>query len=390
MLDGTARRRREVAALRLRAAQLALDAGDAARATALLAQVEQALPQLGVVADLLAAARRRAGDARPPPRPRRAEPPSRRRRPPTRSRAWCATPTSRPRTATAPRRSRSTSARSSCAPAIRSPRCRSSASRRSSAIRRRSPRSRSRSCAPPRTPATRAAKADAYELLAHIDAELRGDPARRRSRSRAPSQADPTRDRSAAPARARTTPPPISSAELLRLRERELDASAAGARPRDRAALLSTSPALAERDQRPDAELAELYRARARVDPTPRLALFHLESIVRRERLLAELAAARGADRRRTSTAIRATQAAFLTRAGETLAELGQIDEAVQRFGKAEAVLPGHVPALEGWRQAALKGQLWIDVAEAATRQAAGDRRPTRSAPRCTTSPASR
>ena len=31
---------------------------------------------------------------------------------------------------------------------------------------------------------------------------------------------------------------------------------------------------------------------------------------------------------------------------------------------------PGHVPALEGWRQAALKGQLWIDVAEAATREA--------------------
>src|SRR5690606_3338000 len=39
-------------------------------------------------------------------------------------------------------------------------------------------------------------------------------------------------------------------------------------------------------------------------------------------------------------------------------------------FGKADEVLPGHVPALEGWRQAALKGQLWIDVAEAATREA--------------------
>ncbi len=52
----------EVAALRLRAAQLALDAGDATRATALLGQVERALPGLGVVPDLLAAARRRAGD----------------------------------------------------------------------------------------------------------------------------------------------------------------------------------------------------------------------------------------------------------------------------------------------------------------------------------------
>src|SRR5205823_4343504 len=55
--DGT-----EPAALRLRAAQLALDAGDAAKATALLGQVERALPSLGVIPDLLAAARRRAGD----------------------------------------------------------------------------------------------------------------------------------------------------------------------------------------------------------------------------------------------------------------------------------------------------------------------------------------
>src|SRR5204862_3455337 len=52
----------EVAALRLRAAQLALDDNDAPRATRLLQQVEQALPHLGVVPDLLKAARRRAGD----------------------------------------------------------------------------------------------------------------------------------------------------------------------------------------------------------------------------------------------------------------------------------------------------------------------------------------
>ena len=54
----------------------------------------------------------------------------------------------------------------------------------------------------------------------------------------------------------------------------------------------------------------------------------------------------------------------------ETLAEIGQIDSAVQKFGTADEILPGHVPALEGWRAAALKGQLWIDVAQAASRQA--------------------
>src|SRR5439155_21085875 len=65
----------EVAALRLRAAQLALDAGDAAKATGLLRDVERALPELGVVPDLLAAARRRAGDRPTGARARKDTPP---------------------------------------------------------------------------------------------------------------------------------------------------------------------------------------------------------------------------------------------------------------------------------------------------------------------------
>jgi tetratricopeptide (TPR) repeat protein len=100
------------------------------------------------------------------------------------------------------------------------------------------------------------------------------------------------------------------------------------------------------------------------------MALLHLESIVRRSGASVELA--------KLEEQIAAyfegeprTQAAFYTRAGETLAEVGNIDGAVGTFGKASEVLPGHVPALEGWRAAALKGQLWIDVAEAASRQAA-------------------
>src|SRR4029078_9868154 len=74
------------------------------------------------------------------------------------------------------------------------------------------------------------------------------------------------------------------------------------------------------------------------------------------------------------------TQAAFYTRAGEPRVELGQIDIAVQNFNRADLALPGHVPALEGWRQAALKGQLWVDVAEAAARQAAAASGPARAA----------
>jgi tetratricopeptide (TPR) repeat protein len=156
----------------------------------------------------------------------------------------------------------------------------------------------------------------------------------------------------------------------LRLRTIEIDTVPAEL-GRDRVALLIDLAGITNRDGRPELELADLYRRVLAIDPRARLALLHLESIVRRSGFSAELA--------ELEENIAAyfegdtkTQAAFWTRAGETLAEIGKIDEAVQRFGKADAAFPGHVPALEGWRQAALKGQLWVDVAEAATRQAAG------------------
>jgi len=158
--------------------------------------------------------------------------------------------------------------------------------------------------------------------------------------------------------------------ELLRLRTIELDATPAEL-ARDRAALLVDLAVITGRDGRPEMEIADLYRRVLALDPRSRLALLHLESIVRRAGFSAELAELEDRIAAYFDGDAK-TQAAFYTRAGETLADLGRIDEAVQRFGKADAVFPGHVPALEGWRQAALKGQLWIDVAEAATRQGAG------------------
>jgi tetratricopeptide (TPR) repeat protein len=64
------------------------------------------------------------------------------------------------------------------------------------------------------------------------------------------------------------------------------------------------------------------------------------------------------------------TRGAFLTRGGETLTDLGRIDEALAHFKAADELRGGYVPALEGWREAALRGQLWIDFADAATREA--------------------
>jgi tetratricopeptide (TPR) repeat protein len=357
----------EVAALRLRAAQLALDDNDAPRATRLLQQVEQALPHLGVVPDLLAAARRRAGER---PTTRRMTPAAginvkssidafarvlhdadlaaQQNDGPTALALYQQALDLRPGDplATLPMVRVATELRETAAiTALAFGQLHAAEASEDNA-----------------------AKASAYELIATIDAELRGDPASAQMALESASQADPARiDLMHRLERHYAANDQI--AELLRLRKSELDA-VPEAHVKDRAALQLDIAGLATRDGRSEAELADIYRQVLAVDPATRLALLHLESIVRRAGGSEELADLE----EKIATYFEGdakTQAAFWTRAGETLAELGRIDDAVQRFGKAEAALPGHVPALEGWRQAALKGQLWIDVADAASRQAA-------------------
>ncbi|HEY4238272.1 MAG TPA: hypothetical protein VGM88_00575 [Kofleriaceae bacterium] len=362
----------EVAALRLRAAQLALDAGHAARATGLLREVEQALPGLGVVSDLLAAARRRAGDRPSVESHRRREPTL---PPPTGAGAADAF-------ARLVRDADLAASHNDAAAAL-------ALYQRALELRPGDPlaavplvrvATASREAAPVAALALArlraaedagdgVAKAAAYELLAHIDGELRGDAGSAQMAIESAAQADPSRvDLLQRLARAYAAGDQL--AELSRLRKAELDATPPE-RTRDRTALQLDLAALGVREDRPEYELMDQYRAVIGADPKARLALLQLEMIVRRAGFSAELAELEEkiADYFEGDAK---TQAAFLTRAGESLAELGRIDEAVLRFGRAEQVLPGHVPALEGWRQAALKGQLWLDVAEAATRQAAG------------------
>jgi tetratricopeptide (TPR) repeat protein len=356
----------EVASLRLRSAQLALDGGDAPRATALLEQVERALPDLGVVPDLLTAARRRAGDRPSGPRTRR-----------TTTSTMAASDEFARLVRDADLAAAQNDGSSALAlyqqalelrpgdPIAALPLVRVATQLREPAPIAALALAQLRAA---EASGDAAAKAEAYELLAQIDKELRDDPGSAQIALESASQADPSRiDLMHRLEREYTVADNV--VELLRLRRSELDQVPPDF-GLDRAAMIMDTAVLAERDGRPDAELTELYTAALVADPKRRLALLYLESIVRRAGASAELAQLEEQIAAYFEGDAR-TQAAFYTRAGESLAEIGQIDGAVQRFGKAEDIVPGYVPALAGWRQAALKGQLWIDVAAAATREAA-------------------
>jgi hypothetical protein len=357
----------EAAALRLRAGQLALDTGDAQGAIAQLVRVGQALPSLTLVQDLLAAARRRAGE-------RGSSGPHLRPGAPSHA----ASPDA---FAGLVRDADLAAAQNDGAAAVAlyqralelrpgDPLAAVPLVRVATQVREGAPLAalalaqlRAAEAA-----TDHAAKAEAYELLARIDKELRDDAASAQIALESASQADPSRvDLMHRLEREYTVTE--QHGELLRLRRAELEQIPTEL-AHDRAAMVMDTAVLAERDQRADMELVELYRAALAADPRRRLALLRLESMSRRAGASPELAELEEQVAAYFEGDSR-TQAAFLTRAGETLAEIGRIDAAVQRFGKAEAAQPGHVPALEGWRQAALKGQLWVDVAEATTREAA-------------------
>jgi tetratricopeptide (TPR) repeat protein len=213
------------------------------------------------------------------------------------------------------------------------------------------------------------AKADAYELQARVD-ELRGDTPATVAALEHALHHDPTRldlAHQVACEYAATG----QYGKLFDLRASALERIEAGgnqATIRDRIALLFDSATLATADKRSDELVAKLYHRVLELDRRNRLALFHLEAIVRAAKAFEPQAA--------LEEHIASVQedphirAVFLTRSGETLADGGKREEAVQRFARAVELQPAYLPALESWSETALAGELWTELAEAATRKA--------------------
>lgn len=356
----------EGAILRLRAAQLALDADDAPRAVRLLTAVQQALPTLSAVDELLAVARRKAGD---PAAMQTVRAVSATADAPGDAFAQlirdAEAAIDQGQTATAMELYQRALELRPGEPLAALPLRRVAWQLRDIAVLTTLVSAQLRAAeAAGNGPAT----AEAYGQFALIDAELRRDTASASSKLERGLHADPTRldfthrlQREIVGAE--------RSDRVLRLRRAELDQLPLDLAA-DRAALLMDIAGLAERDRHSGVELAPLYRDVLAADPKHRQALFFLESLIRRAGASLELAQLEEQVARFYEGDARA-QAAFYTRAGETLADIDQIDAAVQKFGMADEVLPGHVPALASWRTTAMKGQLWIDVAQAVTRLAA-------------------
>ena len=199
------------------------------------------------------------------------------------------------------------------------------------------------------------AKIAAWEELAHVDGELRGD------RASAPGPRIDPRARSQPPGGQRALERTLSrerETELAALYAQVAAALVASDGAADAVPLYHLRSRLAERRGETNEALADLRRI-AELAPADRAALFRLESRARESGLADEVS--------RWDDAIAAhfegdprAQAAFLTRAGESLVESGRrgVDPAIVRFRAAVSASPGYFPALRAWLRLALVEEL--------------------------------
>jgi hypothetical protein len=221
-----------------------------------------------------------------------------------------------------------------------------------------------------------ASKVVVYEELAHIDSDLRGDVASATLAWESAVGLDPAR-LSALRGLERTY---LSEGRLGELESvyAKLGTALAQAPADAVPVLLERARVLDGLGQTPAA--LEAHREAAALVPT-RMSLFRLETRARDggsseelaeldERIAAHFEVGAGP----AAVPDARGQAAFLTLAGETLADLGRPADAIDRFRAAAQALPGFLPALRAWRQVALAAGIWTEVVEAAETEAAAGR----------------
>ena len=206
--------------------------------------------------------------------------------------------------------------------------------------------------------------------MARIDGELRGDPEAALVSQESAAAADPGR-----PWVWRTIERAYIAAErwidLAALYDREMSALPSG---RDRLALALERARMARELGEPQDEILAHYRSVHQLDRHCRSALFHLEADARKQGPSMALAAFES-DLAEYFASDPRSRAAFLTRSGETLSDMGEIDPGIERCKEASEHYRGtyghsYPPALFAWRHAALEGKLWLDVAGAALAEA--------------------
>jgi predicted Zn-dependent protease len=207
----------------------------------------------------------------------------------------------------------------------------------------------------------KSAKADAYEELARIDYELRNDVGSALFSFECAVKIDPARWS----VLRRLEVVCIAErryADLLQLYAWQLGGLGQSS---EAAAVSAARVRILLHTVNDPAELVSECRRAYELDQRNQLALIQLEAASREQGVSEELAALQEAVARYFEGDDRA-RAAFLTRAGETREALNDIEGAIACFRTAATLLPGYVPALGGWRRAALRGQLWIDLGQAA------------------------
>ena len=206
------------------------------------------------------------------------------------------------------------------------------------------------------------AVADAHELVATVEKDLRRNDTSAIAALTSAYAADPSRLELAHRLECELVRAG-RHADVLRVREGMLE-SITGA---DAVPTIMDVATLAVRERAPDEKLAALYRAALRGDPDHRLALVHLEAILRRTREFQELAEL---EERVAASAEPVTAAAHWTLAGQAYALLGNPIEAVRRFARAVEVSPTYTAALDAWYEIALEHELWVDLAACANLKA--------------------